>query len=108
MDRGRMLAGSVAVRLSYGGTGEVTIGVQIQIFYAGACGPIRKYKEIVMLKYAIIFAVVALVAGALGFGGVAAGAAGIAKVLFGLFLLLTVVFLVLAALGVGAVKKALD
>ena len=61
-----------------------------------------------MLKYAIIFAIVSLSAGALGFGGVAAGAAGIAKVLFGLFLVLTVVFLVLAALGVGAVRKAID
>lgn len=61
-----------------------------------------------MLKYAIIFAVISLLAGALGFGGVAAGAAGIAKVLFGLFLLLAVVFLVLAALGIGAARKALD
>jgi len=61
-----------------------------------------------MLKYAIIFAVISLIAGALGFGGLAAGAAGIAKVLFGLFLILAAVFLVLAALGVGAVKKALD
>ncbi|MFZ3117606.1 MAG: DUF1328 family protein [Variovorax sp.] len=61
-----------------------------------------------MLKYAIIFAIVSLVASALGFGGVAAGAAGIAKVLFGLFLVLAVVFLVLAALGVGAVRKAID
>ncbi len=43
-----------------------------------------------MLKYAIIFAVIALIAGALGFGGVAAGAAGIAKILFGLFLILAV------------------
>ena len=31
-----------------------------------------------MLKWAIIFALVSLVAGVLGFGGVAAGAAGIA------------------------------
>ena len=61
-----------------------------------------------MLKYAIVFAVISLIAGALGFGGVAVGAAGIAKVLFGLFLILAVVFLVLAALGVGAVRKALD
>ena len=61
-----------------------------------------------MLKYAIVFAIISLIAGALGFGGVAAGAAGIAVVLFGLFLVLAVVFLVLAALGVGAVKKALD
>jgi uncharacterized membrane protein YtjA (UPF0391 family) len=61
-----------------------------------------------MLKYAIVFAVISLIAGALGFGGVAAGAAGIAKILFGLFLILAVVFLVLAALGVGAVKNAVD
>jgi uncharacterized membrane protein YtjA (UPF0391 family) len=61
-----------------------------------------------MLKYAIVFAVISLIAGALGFGGVAAGAAGIAKVLFGLFLVLAVIFLVLAALGVGAVRKVID
>jgi uncharacterized membrane protein YtjA (UPF0391 family) len=61
-----------------------------------------------MLKYAIIFAVISLLAGALGFGGIAAGAAGIAKILFGLFLILALVFIVLAALGVGAAKKALD
>ena len=65
-------------------------------------------KEFQMLKYAIIFAVISLLAGVLGFGGVAAGAAGIAKLLFGLFLVLAVLFVVLAALGVGAVKKALD
>lgn len=58
-----------------------------------------------MIKYAVIFAVISLIAGALGFGGVAAGSASIAKVLFGLFLILAVIFVVLAALGVGAVKK---
>jgi len=61
-----------------------------------------------MLKYAIVFAIVSLIAGVLGFSGVAVGAAAIAKVLFGLFLVLTALFLVLAALGVGAVMKALD
>jgi uncharacterized membrane protein YtjA (UPF0391 family) len=60
-----------------------------------------------MLKYAIIFAIISLIAGALGFGGIAAGSAGIAKILFGLFLILAVVFIVLAALGVGAARKAL-
>ena len=60
-----------------------------------------------MLKYAIIFALSSLIAGALGFGGVAAGAAGIAKILFGLFLILAVIFLLLAALGVGAANKVL-
>ena len=60
-----------------------------------------------MLKYAIVFAIVSMIAGALGFGGVAAGSAGIAKVLFGVFLILTVIFVVLAALGVGAARKIL-
>ena len=65
------------------------------------------YLERKMLKYAIIFAIVSLVAGALGFSGIAAGSAGIAKILFGLFLILAVVFIVLAALGVGAARKVL-
>lgn len=60
-----------------------------------------------MLKYAIIFAVISLIAGGLGFSSVAAGSAGIAKILFGLFLILAVIFVVLAALGVGAARKAL-
>jgi uncharacterized membrane protein YtjA (UPF0391 family) len=73
------------------------------IFYGRAAPP----QEKLMLKYAIIFAIISLIAGALGFGGIAAGSAGIAKILFGLFLILAVIFVVLAALGVGAVKKAL-
>lgn len=60
-----------------------------------------------MLKFAIVFAIISLIAGALGFGGIAAGSAGIAKVLFGLFLVLAVIFVVLAALGVGAARKIL-
>ena len=60
-----------------------------------------------MLKYAIVFAVISLIAGALGFGGIAAGFAGIAKILFGLFLVLAIIFIVLAALGAGAARKAL-
>ena len=50
-----------------------------------------------MLKYAIIFAIISLIAGALGFTGVAAGSAAIAKVLF----------VVLALLGIGAARKAI-
>jgi uncharacterized membrane protein YtjA (UPF0391 family) len=64
-------------------------------------------QEDPMLKYAIIFAVISLIAGALGFGGIAAGFAGIAKILFGLFLILAIAFIVLAAFGVGAVRKSL-
>lgn len=76
--------------------------------YAGRTpGPMPWKGDFQMLKFAIIFAVVSLIAGALGFGGIAAGAAGIAKVLFVLFLILAVIFVVLAVLGVGAVKKTL-
>ena len=60
-----------------------------------------------MLKYAIVFAVISLIAGALGFGSIAAGSAGIAKILFGLFLVLAIIFIVLTALGAGADRKAL-
>jgi uncharacterized membrane protein YtjA (UPF0391 family) len=52
-----------------------------------------------MLKWALIFLVVALIAGALGFTDVAAGAASIAKVLFAIFL---IVFLVLVVIGIRA------
>ena len=48
-----------------------------------------------MLKWALIFAVIALIAGGLGFGVIAGAAAGIAKLLFFLFLIGFVVFLVL-------------
>ena len=49
-----------------------------------------------MLKWAIIFLVISFIAGGLGLTGVASGAAWIAKLLFGLFLVLFVVFIVLA------------
>jgi uncharacterized membrane protein YtjA (UPF0391 family) len=52
-----------------------------------------------MLRWAIIFFLVSLVAGALGFSNVAAGAATIAKVCFAIFLFLFVLFLVLALIA---------
>ena len=48
-----------------------------------------------MLKWALIFLVVALLAALFGFGGIASGAAGIAKLLFVLFLVVFVISLVL-------------
>jgi uncharacterized membrane protein YtjA (UPF0391 family) len=47
-----------------------------------------------MLRWAIIFLVVALVAAVFGFGGIAGTAAGIAKILFFLFLVLFVLALI--------------
>ncbi len=55
-----------------------------------------------MLKWALIFAVVAVIAGILGFGGIAGAAAGIAKLLFFLAVADFVLFLVL---GVTIAKK---
>ncbi|MEP6907320.1 MAG: DUF1328 family protein [Pseudoxanthomonas sp.] len=55
-----------------------------------------------MIKWAIIFLVVGLIAGALGFGGVAGGAFGIAKFLFWGAIIIAVV---LFALGVTVFKK---
>lgn len=46
-----------------------------------------------MLSWALMFFVVALIAAAFGFGGIAASAAGIARVLFFIFLVLFVVSL---------------
>jgi uncharacterized membrane protein YtjA (UPF0391 family) len=55
-----------------------------------------------MLRYAALFALIALVTAALAFGGAAAaGPAAVAKILFGLFLIVAFVFVVLAALGIG-------
>ena len=51
-----------------------------------------------MLRWALIFFVISLVAGALGFTGVASGARRIAKILFGLFLAIAVVVLLIALL----------
>lgn len=47
-----------------------------------------------MLRWAVIFLVVALVAGVLGFGDLAGAAVGIAKFLFFLFLALFVLALI--------------
>jgi uncharacterized membrane protein YtjA (UPF0391 family) len=48
-----------------------------------------------MLKWALVFLLISLVAGVFGFTGIAAGAAVIAKILFFLALFLFVLFLVL-------------
>src|SRR6267154_2637217 len=44
-------------------------------------------KGVLMLHYAVVFFVIALIAAFFGFGGIAVGAAGIAKVLFVVFLI---------------------
>jgi len=58
-------------------------------------------KENRMLYYAIVFLVIALIAGVLGFGVIAGTAASIAKILFLVFLVLFVVSLVMGRRGPG-------
>ncbi len=53
-----------------------------------------------MLKWAIIFLVVSLIAGALGFSGIAAGAARISKILFAIFFaIFLLIVIILFAVG---------
>lgn len=54
-----------------------------------------------MLRWTLIFLVVALVAAVFGFGGVAAASAGIARILFFIFLILFV-----ASLLGGLIRRA--
>jgi uncharacterized membrane protein YtjA (UPF0391 family) len=56
-----------------------------------------------MLKWALIFFVISLIAGALGFSGISAGAAQIAKILFFIFLIIFVIFLVLGLMAGQAI-----
>ncbi len=56
-----------------------------------------------MLRWALIFFVVALVAGLFGFTGISVAAAGIAKILFYVFL---VIFLVTLLLGLTQRPRA--
>ncbi len=57
--------------------------------------PVRLTRRRDMLRYALIFLVIAIVAAILGFGFLAAAAATIAKILFGVFLVLFLVGLIM-------------
>ncbi|WP_020176773.1 DUF1328 domain-containing protein [Methyloferula stellata] len=48
-----------------------------------------------MLKWALIFFVVSIIAGALGFTGISEAAGGIARILFFIFVVIFVIFLIL-------------
>ncbi len=61
-----------------------------------------------MLKWALIFLVVGLVLGALGFGGIGGAFVGIAKFLFFVAIAIFVVLLIMALLAGKAVNDALD
>jgi uncharacterized membrane protein YtjA (UPF0391 family) len=61
--------------------------------------------EPLMLRWALLFFLISLVAAALGFTDIAAGAAGIAKVLFAIFLVIFLVFLVLGIMAGEAIFR---
>jgi len=65
------------------------------------CVPINKSGKD-MLYYAAIFFVIALIAGVLGFSGIAAGVVEISKILFSVFLVL---FLLTLAVGLIPRKR---
>jgi uncharacterized membrane protein YtjA (UPF0391 family) len=54
-----------------------------------------KSPEDIMLKWAAIFFVIAIVAAVLGFGGIAAGASEIARMLFFVFVIIFLVTLIM-------------
>jgi uncharacterized membrane protein YtjA (UPF0391 family) len=54
-----------------------------------------------MLKWAVVFLLIAIVAGIFGFSGIAAASATVAQILFGIFLVLFIGALVIG-LAIGA------
>lgn len=61
-----------------------------------------------MLKWSLIFLVIALVSGLLGFGAISGIALGIAKILFYVFLFLAIILLIIGTIFVKKVKKTID
>ena len=52
-------------------------------------------SPVVMLRWAVIFLIISIIAAVFGFGGISAAAVGIAKLLFYIFLVLFVVTLII-------------
>ena len=52
-----------------------------------------------MLYWALMFLIIAIIAGVLGFGGIAFAAAGIAKILFFIFLVVFAIMLITGLMG---------
>jgi uncharacterized membrane protein YtjA (UPF0391 family) len=63
----------------------------------------RPKEELAMLKLALFFLVVSIIAGVFGFTGISAASAGIAKILFLVFVVLFVVFVILALMAGKAI-----
>lgn len=59
----------------------------------------KRQRSMNMLKWAVIFFLISVVAGLMGFTGIAVGAAQIAKVLFFICITLFLIFLVIGLLA---------
>jgi uncharacterized membrane protein YtjA (UPF0391 family) len=57
-----------------------------------------------MLKWALFFFIISIIAAIFGFTGIAAAAAGIAKILFFIFLVICVIFLMLGLMAGRAIS----
>jgi uncharacterized membrane protein YtjA (UPF0391 family) len=64
-----------------------------------ATPPDKINRRFAMLRYALIFLVVAIVAGLLGFTGISLAASDIARVLFFIFIVLFAVSLIFGLMG---------
>jgi uncharacterized membrane protein YtjA (UPF0391 family) len=78
---------------------DATGGPSSFITQQGWIREIRKRKENVMLYWAVVFFIIAMVAAVFGFFGIAAAATEIAKILFFVFLVLFVVSLIFGLRG---------
>jgi uncharacterized membrane protein YtjA (UPF0391 family) len=63
----------------------------------------QSWRKISVLKWALIFLVISIVAGFFGFSGISAATATIARVLFGIFLVVFLIFLILALMAGQAI-----
>lgn len=57
-----------------------------------------------LLRLALLFFVISLVAGLFGFSGIAVGSAAIAKLLFGIFLAIALILFALLMVGFGSLR----
>jgi uncharacterized membrane protein YtjA (UPF0391 family) len=56
---------------------------------------IARQNEVIMLRAAVVFFVIAIVAAIFGFGGIASSAIGVAKICFYIFAIIAVISLIL-------------
>jgi len=68
----------------------------VGIIFLGNAGVFNYFtlNQKIMLRWTVIFLIIAIIAGVFGFGGIAAGAAGIAKILFFIFIVLFLISLI--------------